>query len=338
MEKKYYLTQEQVDFVAFMKAKTATSVSMRKRFDACMAKMNGNDWSKQDSKSDLMSIRKKHNPALTADFLSLFEAPDGLKFLTHDFDPNSDMDMETVVGQVEGLMSLPKFRANLPGSLWGLFNGFINGPHWLDADGEKHKTYLKSELVKRWLTQNAPFHPLTSNEYGEEIQKFRNTVRLSKPNLPKIINSLIAKKPSLKSLTINQSKLDKADFYTNVLFLTKILQTVLNDLAQRDNGKPVSISYERSSNGEYRLHSIRVSHINSEANTFDEVRKKLTSGGGALYKLAEYCCGYCDWTVEANFEGEYKRWRILDFRKLAETESIDANDVEGFTHIFTFYK
>ncbi len=193
--------------------------------------------------------------------------------------------------------------------------------------------------MKIWIDSNPTFHPISSPQYGNEIQDFRKTVRIFKPILPDLISSFISKTTGLQNLHVKTEKLDKADFYTNVNRLINfIIGKVLKDIAQRDPTAEVVISYHRSSWNEYRLCKIIITHVNSEANPFDDMQKKIFSGGGALYELAKNCQGYCDWTVEANFEGEYKRWRILSAQNLPEIETIGQNEIKGFTHIFTFYK
>lgn len=289
--------------------------------------------------SDIERIRLKHHPDITAEFLSLFGSPDGLKFLTHDFDPDSGMTMENVIKQVENILGSEKYKYQLPKSLFGLINGFINGSKWIDYDGAEHFTYLKSDEMRLWMNKYRTLHPISSNEFGFEIQKFRNTIRLSKPRLPQIVSDLISRKSSLRNLNLIPNNLDKADFYTNVYILkSRIFESVLSDMSQRNCTLPVRIKYTRSAWNEYRLHEIRFTHIGSEANPFDEVKAKFMTQGGALFALLKICLGYCDWTIEANFEGEYKRWRILNCRNLPEVEDIEAGETDGFSHIFTFFK
>ncbi|MDE6078040.1 MAG: hypothetical protein K2G29_09935, partial [Muribaculaceae bacterium] len=218
---------------------------------------------------------------------------------------------------------------------------FIKGPKWYDFDGKIHSLHLNSPVIQEWCAQYPTFHPIISAEFGWEMQCFRNTVRLSKPDFPVRLNSLITNNKPLQSLKIHTAKLDKADFYTNVAYLFQhILKRVLFDIRKRDISAEIMISYDRSVWNEYRLHHLRVVHRYSEANPLDMVQDKLKSGGGDMYELAKLCAGYCDWSVEGSFEGDMKRWRILNFRNLPEVEDIgkvdDADD--GFTHVFTFYK
>ncbi|MBD5186665.1 MAG: hypothetical protein HDS80_03580 [Bacteroidales bacterium] len=333
------LNIDQLNLIRYLSSKVEKSPELSKKFDKCMDSIVVSEVN-SSPKETLEEIRKKHTPGITAKFLSQFEVPSGLKFLTHNFDPDSNMTMATVIKQVSSIISSQEYNYKLPGSLYGLIINFIRGEKkWLDYNNESHSTNLSSGGLKNWIDSNPTLHPITSPQYGNEIQAFRRTVRIAKPVLPELISSLINKITSLQNLQIKTEKLDKADFYTNVNRLIHfIIGNVLSDIAQRNSSAEVLISYQRSSWNEIRLHKILITHIDSEANPFEDVQKKICSGGGALYELAKNCQGYCDWAVEANFEGEYKRWRILSAQNLPEIEIIDKNEVKGFTHIFTFYK
>lgn len=334
------LTQDQLNFIRFISSKVEKSPEMSKKMDKCMELIANSEVNRNTSKETLEDIRKKHNPGITAEFLSLFGVPSGLKFLTHDFDPDSNMTMATVVKQVRSVISSQKYIFKLPGSLYALIINFLNGEkNWYDYNNISHSTNLNSGGLKIWIDSDPTLHPISSPQYGNEIQDFRKTVRIFKPVLPELISSFISRTTSLQNLQIKTEKLDKADFYTNVnRLMHSIIGKVLKDIAQRNSTAEVVISYHRSSWNEYRLCKIIITHVDSEANPFDDVQKKIFSGGGALYELAKNCQGYCDWTVEANFEGEYKRWRILSAQNLPEIETVDKNEIKGFTHIFTFYK
>lgn len=332
------LTPEQEKFISYMREATSTSEKLKSRYAICYEQTFRSNDDNNPKEFDIESFRRKHNPKATAEFLSLFGVPNGLKFLTHDFDPDSDENIDNVIKQADKHLLSDKFSYKLPTSLKQLFSGFLRGPYWLDSHGDRHILHLRSKELKTWTIRYPKFHPITSNEFGSEIQAFRDTVRVSKPKLPQILAEVISKIPNVKALRLEEEDLHKADFYTNVYILSRILHTVLFDMVQRNPRLPVKIIYERDAWNEYRLHQIKIIHFKSEANPFNDVRKKIIAQGGALFKLLKFCQGYCDWTVEANFEGETKRWRILDSRNLTEIEDMKAEETEGFTHIFTFFK
>ena len=344
MSKNIVTEEDRLKFIHLM-TNAKKSNEQKLRFESCLGNLkitehkSKSNEEKQTHKNSYDNNRRKHRPDITANLLSLMGAPSGLKFLTHDFDPTSDISMSNVIDTANQIINSDDYRFKIPGSLYSLFNGFINGPKWTDYKRDGHTFHMNSDKVTKWINASISLHPLTSDEFGDEINSFRNTVRVAKPNLASIFKLLLSNDTRLKNLRVSTDKLDKADFYTNVFWMTfMIFKNVLIDIAQRDNTANVRIKFQRSSWQEYRLCSIKIIHIGSEANPFEEIKRKLMTSGGALYNLMSSCTGYCDWTLEANFEGEYKRWRILNLRNLPEEETLCANEVEGFSHIFSFYK
>ena len=335
-----YLTKDQIEFICYIANRVGSSPELSNIMDKCVDMIGSTPISNITSKENLDVIRKKHNPGTTAQFLSLFGDPNGFKFLTHDFDPDSEITMASIIKQARSILSSKKYYYKLPVSLYALMANFLSGEKsWYDYSNTLHKANLTTGGLKKWIDSHPTLHPISSPEYGCEIQDFRNTVRVSKPRLLNLITSFVDKNSTIQNLRITTEKLDKADFYTNVNRLINfIIGKVLFDIAQRNSTAEVRISYDRSIWNEYRLCKIIITHVDSEANPLFDIQKKCISGGGALFELAKNCQGYCDWAIEANFEGEYKRWRILSAQNLPEVESVDKSEIDGFTHIFTFYK
>ena len=87
---------------------------------------------KKDSNKD---DGKLLNPRDVANFLSLFENPDGLKFLTHDFDPNSDMTYEKMLSSVSNTLKESFRKYDLPRNLIALVKTAFEGR----KDDERHE-------------------------------------------------------------------------------------------------------------------------------------------------------------------------------------------------------
>lgn len=335
--------EDRLNFIHLMTHATKSS-EQEKRLDARLENLDISE-SRQFGgttpvrNSSFEGNRKRHRPDVTANFFALMGAPSGLKFLTHDFDPNCETSMAMVIDNAIEIINSKEYGSAIPGSLIKLYRGFIDGDKWIDYKKTEHNFYLKSARMNDWIHRMPFLHPIVSEEFGSEINAFRNTVRISKPNLDSIFKHLLIGNPNLGNLRIHTDNLDKADFYTNVFWVTyTIFNKVLEDIAQRDATAKVDIAFNRTTWNEYRICNIRITHLGSEANPFYEAKRKLMSSGGALYNIMSSCTGYCDWTLEANFEGQYKRWRVLNFRELPEEEVLDATEVTGFTHIFSFYK
>jgi hypothetical protein len=344
------LTPLQLEFISYMKSNSHLTKVQADKLNSLIARDSKPTQAPSKSNSSLITfegIRQKHQPQATADFYALFGVPSGLKFLTHDFDPDSEMTMEKLLMQVQQIIA--KHKNSCPPSTYLLLNYFIGGSNnadnlggeqlvehkWLDYQGQEHT--MNWQMMMPWGHLHPGLHPVNSPEYNPEIQIFRNTVRLERPHLQNLIQSLL-NDPVLKTLDVHMDAVDKADFYTNVFYLRQILLRVLKDIAQRDDRAKVSISYHRSALQAYRLCQIRVTHEGSVANEFNDVRTKLQKSGGAMFGLMKCCQSYCDWTVEAAFEDGGRRWRILDSTQQPEVENLSDQEVSGFSHIFTFYK
>ena len=120
------LTTDQLNFIRFIASKVEKSLELSKKLDKCIESIVISEVN-STSKENLENIRKKHTPGITAEFLSLFGVPSGLKFLTHDFDPDSNMTMTIVIKQVHSIISSQKYNFKLPGSLYGLIINFLSG-------------------------------------------------------------------------------------------------------------------------------------------------------------------------------------------------------------------
>lgn len=333
--------QDEINLINFFMRNKGLTRTQRVRLVSLIARDMGgfkplNIYSNVDRNlQEFETERTRFNPMITADFLSLFGAPSGLKFLTHDFDPNSEMSVSRLLKQANNIIK--EWKDKIPESLRILMVSFIQKGDWIDFKGDKHKLFLESDDVTKWCSENPKLNPVISNEFGPQIQDFRNTVRLSLPKLEDVLNEAIKSNDRLAELNIKTEKLNRADFYTNVLVLRKILRTILLDIAQRNKQANIKIEFVREIyDNSYRTCIIRITHLDSIANDFEEVKKKLYSKGGALYNIFKSCIGYCDWSIEAMFEDSPKKWNIINHSQQEEFQDIDTPD--GFTHILTFFK
>lgn len=280
--------------------------------------------------------RAKYSPLVTADFLSLFNKPSGLKFLTHNFDPETSPSLSVIIDRTNKILS--EWSGKIPEGLEKLIKGYVNNGYWIDYLGRTHKFSLSSEVVINWMALNHGLHPIIATDFEEEIQDFRKTIRLVQPNLQYIVEDLVKKDNRFQNIKFEQNDLNRADFYTNVLILKSILNDILKDIEQRDKNATISIRLERGLESPYRTFNIIITHFESMANSFEDVKNKLIGGGGALYGILQKCVGYCDWTIEGVFDDQPRRWRLISSFNRQEFEIIEGDALEGFTHKLTFYK
>ncbi len=281
--------------------------------------------------------KKEHHPKKTTDFLSLFNNPDGLKFLTHDFDPNREITYTEVLEKARNQFEKAK---RLPSTLWSLMDAVLNGKDgnkansWFDYSGKHHNMRFATQEWQEWSVVNANMHPVNNPAFADTISAFRNTIRIVKPALMNFADELSQK---YKYLEIERKGLEKADFYTHVGRIRNGINRIFADIESHSNDvSKVLMEFSREHGDEYSMCIVKITHLNSEASDLDDVIKKYNAGGGAFSEISKTFCGYCNWSVEALWNGNPKRWNILDDTGKEEIESIDRPS--GFTHILSFYK
>lgn len=289
------------------------------------------------------SVLAVHAPKDTATFLSLFNDPNGFKFLTHDYDPDSEMSYDKLMEQVRNVFRSESSKLRIPPSLWTLMNAFINGGEgkdgkkhtWRDCDGKFHDSSYACVEWKEWASNNPNIHLLSNEEIGKEILKFRSSIRLIKPALCDIVKRQEAKH---SNLIIKSEGLEKADFYTYVWALENGIKRILDDMARyADNTPNVRITFERSFSDDFSKRIIKITQLGSISSSIDDVLKKFKTGGGAFNEIKNVFHGYCNWSVESLWDGKAKRWNILNDSDIDEIEDMEDANVPGFTHILTYF-
>lgn len=284
-----------------------------------------------------------HQPKDTASFLSLFNNPEGFKFITHDFDPDSDMDYEKLMKQVEVVFKDATSKYKIPTSLYALMYSFVFGGKnkdgkdrtWKDCDGKNHNSNYASKEWSDWANNNPKVHPLSNDEFGKEILKFRSSIRLVKPVLCDIINRQETKH---SNLNIQTEGLENADFYTYVWYLEDGIKRILDDMSRYADKTPnVKIVYSRQFDDDYSKRIIKITQLGSFSSSFDDVINKYRSGGGAFCEIKKVFNGYCNWSVESLWDGKAKRWNLLSDSENLEVEELDDSNLPGFTHILTYF-
>ena len=275
----------------------------------------------------------------TAKFLSLFNDPLGLKYLTHDFDHVYDgrpQTLDDLYKQVKQLLENKDLK--IPSSLWAPINNYLQGgKEWRDTFGMAHNSFIIDGPWKEWSLQNS-MHPINNPAFAVEIMAFRATIRLVSPFLKEICN----KAKTGLSLLIKEENLEKADFYTNTYVLYLVIRRILSMMNRRvDKSPDVRIAYKRSSDSEGRMiRQIQITQYGSYADKpLDEIRRRLSADpeAGDFGSIRNSLNGYCLWRVESLWAGKPLRWNILKTDEMSEIENLDKNNIEGFTHTFTFY-
>ena len=292
--------------------------------------------------------RKIPNPKHVAEFMSLFNKRDGLKYLTHDFDENTDFNIDEFLRSAFQVFSDHTRELDIPPSLWRIVKEFAfdsKQASWTSISDDYTKdininTGWASEELRHWSKQNS-LHPIRNEKYEGIINDFKRITRIKDPNLEKLIDATLVKvlEKDITSYEIKKCDLDKADFYTHVKFLKIALETIFKEIKDRsssDDRKKITISYEFGIQDEFFIRKLYITHHNSYPKKELQVILREWKEKGSIGKISANLEGYCYWSVETIIEDKPSRVNILRDNDTPAVETIDSN-VEGFTHILTFY-
>lgn len=294
-------------------------------------------------------INPQSNPKHVADFMSLFNQREGLKYLTHDYDESSEFDIDQFLLSANDVFIEYSRKLNIPTSLWRIVKQFAfdsKQPAWTSISSD-YKNFLPIKIgwatkeLREWSKKNR-LHPIRNEEYEKIISDFKKITRIESPNLERLINQTLEDtlKNDVTNFTVEKIDLQKADFYSHVGFLKRALEAIFEEIKKRSDFKTkkrVTIKYERSiSDDGYYIRKIRILHHES----YPEKELKLILDEwhhkGNMGKIKQNLNGYCHWSVETLVDGIPQRINILKENQTLDYETI-GEDVQGFTHILTFY-
>lgn len=286
-----------------------------------------------------------HAPKDTAAFLSLFNHEDGFKFLTHDFDPDSEMEYSQMLKMARDTFMSAKDKYTIPKSLYALMFTMLYGGKdktWMDSNGNRQTENFASNKWIQWAKDNAKIHVLSNESIKKVLMAFRSTIRIvqSSSEFDSRLETIVKRQAKKHAdLTITSDHLEDADFYTYVRFLEKGVSLILDDMSKYSKESPkVKISFDSSRNDNYKLCVIKITQYGSfSSKSLEDVQNKFNGGGGDFYSIKNTLCGYCNWSVETKWGDEVKRWNILDDSGKEQEEDLISPDIPGFTHILTYY-
>ncbi|WP_033960408.1 hypothetical protein [Psychroserpens jangbogonensis] len=293
------------------------------------------------------------NPKHVADFMSLFNQRDGLKYLTHDYDENSEFDIDTFLINAHKVFNKGTKKLNIPQSLWRIVKQFAfdsKQTEWTSISKDYKKSMPNNigwatKELRDWSKQNH-LHPIRNEEYKKIINDFKRITRIESSNLEKLIDATLESifENEIENFEIIKTDLSKADFYSHVGFLKTAFETIFEEIKKHSDSpekKKITIKYERSISDEgYYLRKVVITHHNSFPDKELELYLKEWQGKGNMGKIIAKLKGYCHWSVETMIDDNPTKVNILKEKETPEYEIIKCKTEElpkGFTHILTFY-
>lgn len=284
------------------------------------------------------------NPKDVADFMSLFNQRDGLKYLTHDIDENGDFDLANILSSIKQVLKSSFEEMEIPLTLKKLINEFAiaTEPKWTSFDNQYNEQVVSSGWsLPQWEedANNSKIHPIRTADKMDVIRSFKRTTRVESPYLETIVDKIFNE----DDFEIDIKDLSKADFYTHVGEFMAALNTIFEEIKKRgdsDDKKNVSVEYQRGISEDYFVRKIVITHHNSFPNRNDKdalTKEWLSLNKGNMGKIAEHLQGYCHWSVETSIDDSPVRVNILREEGVEPIEDITGTEVKGFSHILTFY-
>lgn len=288
-----------------------------------------------------------HKPKDVAEFMSLFNSPNGLKYLTHDFDESTPFEIEVFLKNTETIFKniTSKFsnpHLSIPTSLWSIINqfAFSESPEWGTNKSIK-EGWSKSKWIK-WSKENKK-HLKRNPQFEKIIEQFRSYTRVESPKLKIILEGVLKEKfgNQYNNLDISIIDCEKADFYTHVEDFKYAIGLILDGIRKRlETSNKISIQYIRKTNGDYYERIIKICHHNSLPDRpLDEFVAEISKEQkGELGDVTRKLRGYCNWSVETIWDKTPVRINILHEEKDVNYDFLtEESMIKGFTHILTFY-
>jgi len=293
------------------------------------------------SNDDVLKRKKEHkiNPRSVADFMNLFDDPNGLKYLTHDYDESDHVfDIDLFLQCSKEVFISKSKEHSIPRSLYAIINefAFSQKPSWNKGcnDGWSVPTRIEwSKNEKKHLKRNASF--------SETIKSFRDLTRIEAPDLQHILDNILKEKlvANYSKFEINLENCQRADFYTNVNYFKEAIRLILDGCNKKIGiSKKLSIKYSTRYEGDYRLRIITITHENSYPHKpLEDFLLEIHRKKGDLADVKEKLEGYCYWSIESIFDDKPIRVNLLRDYDTNEITNLEYNPI-GFVHILTFYQ
>ena len=200
-----------------------------------------------------------------------------------------------------------------------------------------------SDEMIEWVKNNPNSDPNQDDYWKKElIQPFKQAIEVRDGMFEKYMKmnaEAVLKTDYQKFNPIYGNSLKEARFFTDVPTLFEGIRKLL--AAAKDSAKEPSLRFDYCIPDSTDLYGIRqikiVTDKNPDVGSSSITKAQLTKGGD-LGDAFDHFYGLCNWVILCKRGNEYVKINLLtDSDESPEIELIDKAEVEGFTHILTFY-
>lgn len=342
--------REIINEVASIKRNELHQRKINEKIEKNLSQLNN---SSITNKSENKITNLEPNPKHVADFMTLFNQRKGLKYLTHDYDEDSEFNLDKFLISAHKVFVQETQKLNIPQSLWRIVQKFAfdsKQSAWtsISEDYQKDipiKIGWATPGLRNWSKQNN-LHPKRHEEFNRIINAFKRITRIERSNLDNLIDATLENVlgNEIENYKITKTALLKADFYSHVRFLKDAFKIIFEEIKKRSDfsdKREVTIKYERSISDEgYYLRKIVITHHNSFPNKELGLCLKEWQEKGNMGKIKEKLRGYCHWSVKTMIDGKPTKVNILKEKETPKYEIFNSEKTvaqDGFTHVLTFY-
>jgi hypothetical protein len=308
-----------------------------------MEKLSGKDRGGK-GKKDLPKSVTIHNPIETSFFLQALSSDSNpLKYLIHN--KTDGFDLEKIQQEwAENLNNYSTvFSKNIKYNVIKRMKSLIG----LDEDawyfkGNPEKFKFTQKTVTDWCAKNPTKHPIL--HFDNEISLFKESIKIYNGSLKNYIEEIIKESfgQDFYKLQVELVNLENAEFYTDVDALISGLKNIFNSSAQRlDKSNKLKIVFEAKNRSEGRLRIIKIIHKYSNCDKNLDKHELFSGDGGGDFKDAEKrFLQVCDWSIISNNpDNNFNKLNILcsQNQNIPQREKVPQEEIEGYTHILTFF-
>lgn len=321
MSKNFNLTEEQLDFISFLKGEVSSHVELKDRLESCLSSLsNENNRNLAEMTSEIIHY---HSPQTMIKFLALFSRDDRFKWYTHKWDVSIPFDIDemierqTTVKSVLSDMAYPKVSG--PTVNEKTYNQVWNFINFYNSDKSEKKAYpwknTKFESIRcGWhsivdLSKKNPDIPVENlilidgHQFKDYVRMFKTTIEFRtdlndddrfSELIWSSINSSLPKDFDIKF----DPQFDEIGYdlnvYCDVIGFLSALHTICIWMVKH-KARSSEVKIDLISENEYYI--LEIFHVGSY---FDNI-EKLKNPSGDFEELRKRLFSVCDLTLEGDY-------------------------------------
>lgn len=336
MSRTFNLTEDQIDFISFLKREVSSHESLRNRLESCLVTLAHESDKKIENSTPIITLH--HSPKKMIQFLALFSRDDRFKWYTHKWDISTNFDIhemisrQTINKSVLSDMAYPKESGPVVNKktfnqVWNFIN-FSNQASktypWKNTSFENIR-YGWHSIVN--LSKERPGIPV-ENLIVSDGHQFKDYIRMFKAVIEfrtdlgdenrfseLVWDSIMAGLP--KDFDIDfDTKFDVIGFdlnvYCDVIGILSALNTICNWIV-RHKARSSEVKIDLISEDEYYI--LEIFHFGSYFSNIE----KLENSSGDLEELRARLFSVCDFSLEGDYMRDGKKNGSLIVNALDET-------------------